>query len=68
MTKGEPGHHSADGPSRRLVLQSTATLLSLPLVANTTRTWAQESLAGSGEVVVFSYGGSFTPRYLPIRP
>ncbi|SCB55720.1 hypothetical protein GA0061098_105116 [Bradyrhizobium shewense] len=40
MPTGESGDHSADGPSRRLVLQSTATLLSLPLVANTTRAWA----------------------------
>ncbi|MCA1378625.1 MULTISPECIES: hypothetical protein [unclassified Bradyrhizobium] len=60
MTKGESGNHSVGGPSRRLVLQSTATLLSLPLVANTTRAWAQEKIAGGGEVVVFSYGGSFT--------
>jgi len=37
----------------------TATLLSPPIIANTTRAWAREKLAGSGEVV-FSYGGSFT--------
>jgi len=60
MTSGESGNQSADGPSRRLVLQSTATLLSLPLVANSTTAWALQKLAGSGEVVVFSYGGSFT--------
>lgn len=60
MTKGESGNHSVNGLSRRLVLQSSATLLSLPFVAETTKAWAQEKLAGSGEVVVFSYGGSFT--------
>ncbi|MDF0523435.1 hypothetical protein P0R31_40445 [Bradyrhizobium yuanmingense] len=35
-------------------------MLSLPIIANSTAAWAQEKLAGSGEVVVFSYGGSFT--------
>lgn len=46
--------------SRRLLLQSTAALLSLPLIANTTVAMAGEKLAGSGEVVIYSYGGSFT--------
>ncbi|MFK4380868.1 ABC transporter substrate-binding protein [Bradyrhizobium sp. USDA 223] len=46
--------------SRRSLLQSTAALLSLPFVANATTAWAQERLSGSGEVVVFSYGGTFT--------
>nr|WP_256470499.1 extracellular solute-binding protein [Bradyrhizobium sp. 45] len=32
----------------------------MPFVAKTTRAGAQETLRGSGEVVVFSYGGSFT--------
>lgn len=60
MSKETSGNHSVSGPTRRLVVQSAATLLSLPFVANTTRAWAQETLGGSGEVVVFSYGGSFT--------
>ncbi|MDH2357267.1 ABC transporter substrate-binding protein [Bradyrhizobium sp. SSUT112] len=46
--------------SRRSLLQSTAALLSLPLVA--TAAFAREKLAGTGEVVVYSYGGSFTEK------
>ncbi|WP_271672870.1 ABC transporter substrate-binding protein [Bradyrhizobium sp. CCBAU 51627] len=48
--------------SRRSLLQSTAALLSLPLVADAAAALAREKLAGSGEVVVYSYGGSFTDR------
>ncbi|MBT1516459.1 ABC transporter substrate-binding protein, partial [Bradyrhizobium sp. SRL28] len=50
----------AGGVSRRSLLQSTAALLSVPFVAEATTAWAQEKLAGAGEVVVYSYGGSFT--------
>nr|WP_255626595.1 ABC transporter substrate-binding protein [Phyllobacterium sp. KW56] len=32
----------------------------MPLIAKATSVWAQEKLAGSGEVVVFSYGGSYS--------
>ncbi|SCB56111.1 extracellular solute-binding protein [Bradyrhizobium shewense] len=46
--------------SRRSLLQSTAALLSVPLVAQATSAWAQDKLAGAGEVVAFSYGGSYT--------
>ncbi|MCK1759107.1 hypothetical protein IVA78_29105, partial [Bradyrhizobium sp. 137] len=46
--------------SRRSVLQSSAALLSAPFVAKTTAAFGQEKLAGTGEVVVYSYGGSFT--------
>ncbi|MCA1510424.1 ABC transporter substrate-binding protein [Bradyrhizobium sp. NBAIM01] len=46
--------------SRRSFVGSAAALLSAPFVAKATAAWAQEKLAGSGEVVVFSYGGSFT--------
>ncbi|MCA1378623.1 MULTISPECIES: hypothetical protein [unclassified Bradyrhizobium] len=52
--------HSSGGQSRRSMLQPTAVLLSTPFVAKAMGAWAQEKLAGSGEVVVFSYGGSFT--------
>lgn len=45
---------------RRSLLKSTAALLSLPLVSKTSVAFAGEKLAGHGEVVVFSYGGSFT--------
>lgn len=49
--------------SRRSLLRSTAALLSLPLVAKTTvAASAREKLAGTGEIVVFSYGGSFTEK------
>jgi len=46
--------------SRRSVLQSSAALLSAPFVAKATAAFGQEKLAGTGEVVVYSYGGSFT--------
>jgi len=61
MTKRQISQiHSSGGQSRRSMLQSAAVLLSAPFVAKATGAWAQEKLAGSGEVVVFSYGGSFT--------
>ncbi|SCB56146.1 putative spermidine/putrescine transport system substrate-binding protein [Bradyrhizobium shewense] len=46
--------------SRRSVLQSSAALLSVPFVAKATAAFGQEKLAGTGEVVVYSYGGSYT--------
>ncbi|MHB0791033.1 ABC transporter substrate-binding protein [Bradyrhizobium sp. 5.13L] len=52
--------HLHRGLSRRLFVESAAALLSVPFVAKATAAWAQEKLAGSGEVVVFSYGGSYT--------
>ncbi|MET4236191.1 spermidine/putrescine-binding protein [Bradyrhizobium sp. LA6.10] len=60
MTKQVSEGRSCLGVSRRSVLRSTAGLLSMPFVAKATDAFAQEKLAGSGEVVVFSYGGSFT--------
>ncbi|MBT1517381.1 ABC transporter substrate-binding protein [Bradyrhizobium sp. SRL28] len=61
MNKQDPAGHSHRGLSRRSLLQSTAGLLSIPFVVKATTAWAQEKLAGSsGEVVVYSYGGSFT--------
>ncbi|MBT1517148.1 ABC transporter substrate-binding protein [Bradyrhizobium sp. SRL28] len=60
MTKRDSGGHSHGGLNRRSLLQSTATLVAAPFVAKATAAWAQEKLAGSGEVVVYSYGGSFT--------
>ncbi|WP_161494800.1 extracellular solute-binding protein, partial [Bradyrhizobium canariense] len=45
--------------SRRAVLQSSAVLLSAPFVAKTTAAFGEEKLAGSGQVVVCTYGGSF---------
>ncbi|OSI79319.1 hypothetical protein BSZ22_01915 [Bradyrhizobium canariense] len=45
--------------SRRSVLQSSAVLLSAPFVAKATAAFGEEKLAGSGQVVVCTYGGSF---------
>lgn len=59
MTKQDSGNHSRSGLSRRSLLRSTtATLLAAPFISTSAR--AQDKLAGSGEVVVFSYGGTFT--------
>jgi putative spermidine/putrescine transport system substrate-binding protein/mannopine transport system substrate-binding protein len=60
MTKKDTAAYSTNGLSRRSLLQSTAALLSVPFLAKTTTAWAQEKLAGRGEVVVFSFGGSYT--------
>lgn len=60
MTKQDSGGRSIRGVSRRSLVLSAAASLSLPFVAKTTTALAQERLAGTGEVVVFSYGGSFT--------
>ncbi|MVT55251.1 extracellular solute-binding protein [Bradyrhizobium yuanmingense] len=60
MTNQNAGDGSFCGLSRRSLLQSSAALLSLPLIAQITSAWAQETLAGSGEVVAFTWGGSYT--------
>src|SRR5215471_15751287 len=60
MTKKGSGGYSLSCLDRRSLLQSTAALLSAPFVAKATTAWAQDKLAGSGEVVVFSFGGSYT--------
>ncbi|WP_439366132.1 ABC transporter substrate-binding protein [Bradyrhizobium sp. DASA03005] len=62
MTRQDSRNRSYGTVSRRSLVQSTAALLSLPMVANTTVAIAGEKLAGSGEVIVYSYGGSFTDR------
>ncbi|MGY2933016.1 spermidine/putrescine-binding protein [Bradyrhizobium sp. GM6.1] len=59
MTK-QGSRNSQSGVNRRSLLQSTALLLSAPLVAKSTAAFAEDKLAGTGEVVVCSYGGSFT--------
>jgi len=60
MTNQESCDRSFCRLTRRSLLQSTAVLLSVPFVAESTGVWAQEKLAGAGEVVVFSWGGTFT--------
>lgn len=59
MTKQNSRKHSVSGVGRRELLQSAAALLSMPFIQVTSAS-AQEKLAGSGEVVAFSYGGSWT--------
>ncbi|MGY4408184.1 ABC transporter substrate-binding protein [Bradyrhizobium sp. USDA 3315] len=60
MTRRNSASHRLFPLSRRSLIRSSVGLLSIPFVAKTTNAWAQEKLAGSGEVIVFSYGGSFT--------
>ncbi|MFK4492281.1 ABC transporter substrate-binding protein [Bradyrhizobium sp. USDA 336] len=60
MTEQDSRKYPYATVSRRSLLQSTTALLSVPLVAKATAAFGQEKLAGSGEVVVHSYGGSFT--------
>lgn len=47
-------------PSRRNLLQAAAAAMAVPAIARVGTAFAQEKLSGSGEVVVYSYGGSFT--------
>ncbi|MGY4408402.1 spermidine/putrescine-binding protein [Bradyrhizobium sp. LB7.1] len=51
---------SQPGISRRTIIQAAAGSLSMPFVAKTTNAWAQERLAGTGEIVVQNFGGSLT--------
>ncbi|WP_439366135.1 ABC transporter substrate-binding protein [Bradyrhizobium sp. DASA03005] len=60
MSKQDSCNRSYGAVSRRSVLQWSAALLTAPFVAKATAAFGQEKLAGSGEVVVHSYGGSFT--------
>lgn len=60
MVQQMSGRNSLCRPNRRALLRSAAALLSAPLVAKTNSAWAKEKLAGTGEVVAFSYGGSWT--------
>lgn len=60
MTKRDPSGRSRSVLSRRSVVHAAAALLSAPFLAKATTAWAQEKLAGSGEVVAFSWGGSYT--------
>ena len=48
------------GVSRRSLLKATAAALGTPLLARSNLAHAQDKLAGKGEVVVFSFGGSYT--------
>lgn len=46
--------------SRRTLLRGAAALMAVPGIMRTITAFAQEKLAASGQVVVYSYGGSFT--------
>lgn len=47
--------------TRRSMMQAAAAAaLSIPAIAKSATTYAKDKLAGRGEVVVFSYGGSYT--------
>ncbi|TFV36131.1 ABC transporter substrate-binding protein [Bradyrhizobium niftali] len=54
------GRLRRSGFSRRTLLQAAAAAMTVPVIARATNAFAQDKLAGSGEVVVFSNGGSFT--------
>lgn len=60
MAKCDSADNSFSSFNRRSLLQLGAAALSVPLVAKTTYAWAEEKLAGTGEVVAFSWGGHFT--------
>lgn len=48
------------GFSRRSMFRAAAAAMAFPALARATLAFAQDKLAGSGEVVVFSWGGLFT--------
>ncbi|OSI32949.1 ABC transporter substrate-binding protein [Bradyrhizobium canariense] len=48
------------GLDRRSVLRAAAAAMAIPAVARATAAFAKEKLSGSGEVVVFVWGGSTT--------
>lgn len=52
--------NSHRGLTRRSLLQSAATMMSVRMFAESTMAWAQEKVAGTGEVVFGSFGGSFS--------
>lgn len=60
MTDRNSGSRSRCDLSRRSLLRSTVPLLCVPFVVKATSAWGQEKLQGSGQVIVYSYGGSFT--------
>ena len=60
MTQRTLTARSRNGVSRRSLIQSAAALVGAPLLATTNKVMAQDKLAGSGEVIVQSYGGSYT--------
>ncbi|WP_404294940.1 ABC transporter substrate-binding protein (plasmid) [Microvirga sp. RSM25] len=60
MTESKDRSFPGAGLSRRTLLRAATAAMAMPAVAQATSAFAQEKLAGSGQVVVYSYGGSFT--------
>src|SRR5207248_413008 len=60
MTQQDPVDPPRAGLSRRTLVQASAALAGVPFLATTRKALGADKLAGSGEVVVFSTGGSFT--------
>ncbi|MGY4430831.1 spermidine/putrescine-binding protein [Bradyrhizobium sp. F1.13.1] len=46
--------------NRRDILRAAAASMAIPAIAQSTTAFAKDKLAGSGQVVAFSYGGLFT--------
>ncbi|OSI73167.1 ABC transporter substrate-binding protein [Bradyrhizobium canariense] len=59
----EDGKAEPWGINRRRLMQSVATAMAVPAIARATTAYAQETLAGSGQVVVFGYGGSWSEAF-----
>lgn len=60
MIEQRPHKTSRSYPNRRGILRSAAAVLTAPFVLKAEGAWSREALAGTGEVVAFSYGGSWT--------
>lgn len=56
----KPSHPRPLGLSRRALMRTAAAALATPVISQATMAWAQDALKGSGEVVLFSVGGTFT--------
>lgn len=59
----EDGKTKPCGISRRSLMQSAAAAMTIPAVARATVAYAAERLTGTGEVVVFGYGGSWSEAF-----
>ncbi|TXR50521.1 ABC transporter substrate-binding protein [Phyllobacterium endophyticum] len=60
MSSKSSNKNGGSGLNRRNFLYSAATAMAIPAIARATTAFAQVKLAGSGEVIVYSVGGSFT--------
>lgn len=60
MSYSVNGRHEQSGFTRRNILQAAVAAMAIPAIARATAAFAQDKLAGSDQVVVFSWGGLFT--------